>query len=234
MASIPGPGALLDVSTRVTGVPVVPDAETARRWAHQELADPIYHQRPNLVQIVWEWVLRQLAEIRASAASLDALGLTVVAVTVLLAVVVIALLVAGPVRRARIARRAPVAVLGDDVRSAAELRASADALAGQERWSEAVLDRFRAMIRSLEDRAILDDRPGRTAHEAADLAAVRLPSCGTGLTDAARLFDAVCYGDVAAGPDDDARLRELDARLAATRPLTVGGPRAPQDEAVLR
>src|SRR5690606_13734960 len=145
-----------------------------------------------------------------------------------------ALLVAGPVRRARLARRAPVAVLGDDVRSAAELRAAADALAAQGRWSEAVLDRFRAMTRSLEDRTILADRPGRTARQAADLADVRLPSCAADLADAARLFDAVCYGDVAADRDDDARLRELDARLVATRPLAVGGARVLQDEAALR
>src|SRR5690606_17249434 len=152
---------------------------------------------PNLVQIIWEWVTRQLAQIQASAASLDPLGLATAAVVLTLVVVVVALLVAGPVRRARLARRDPVAVLGDDVRSAAELRAAADSLAAQQRWSEAVLERFRAITRSLEDRTILDDRPGLTAHEAAGQAGARLPSCAGDLAAAARLFDAVCYGDLA-------------------------------------
>ncbi len=227
---MPGSGVL----GLLADVPVGPDADTARRWAREELADPIYHEQPNLVQIIWEWVTRQLAQLQASAASLDPLGLATLAVVVLVVVVVVGLLVAGPVRRARLARREPVAVLGDEVRSAVELRTAADALAAEERWSEAVLDRFRAIIRSLEDRAILDERPGRTAREAAEHAGARLPSGAADLASAARLFDAVCYGDVSADRDDDARLRELDARLASTRPVAAGDGPGSRPEMVLR
>ena len=75
---MPGSGVL----GLLADVPVGPDADTARRWAREELADPIYHEQPNLVQIIWEWVTRQLAQLQASAAGLDPLGLATVAVVV--------------------------------------------------------------------------------------------------------------------------------------------------------
>src|SRR5690606_39103397 len=133
--------------------------------------------------------------------------------------VLIALAVAGPLRRARRARRAPAEVFVDHERSAAELRASADALAVAGRWSEAVLDRFRAILRSLDERAVLDDRPGRTAHEGALEAAASLPPCADDLLRASGLFDDVCYGDVHATAEDDAWLREVDAAVRSTTPV---------------
>ena len=51
-----------------------------------------------------------------------------------------------------------------------------------------------AVIRGLEERTILDRRPGRTADEAAAAAASALPPLATELTFAAELFDAVTYG----------------------------------------
>ena len=70
---------------------------------------------------------------------------------------------------------------------------------------------------------MLDERAGRTAHEAAVDASAALPSCADGLHRASRLFDDVCYGDADATADDDAWLRELDRTVAATRPAL--GPR---------
>ncbi|MBX9247024.1 DUF4129 domain-containing protein [Actinotalea ferrariae] len=199
-------------------VPVDPDAETARRWLREELADPIYHERPNLLQRAWEWILQQLAQAEQAIGGMDVRLAAVIVVAVLAVGVAVALLVTGPVRRARRDRRASVDVFGDDTRTAAELRASADAAAAQGRWADAVLDRFRAVLRSLEDRVVLDPRPGRTADEGAREAGVRLPSCAQDLARAARLFDDVCYGDADGRPEDDAWLREVDARVAATRP----------------
>lgn len=202
-------------------VPVVPDAETARGWARDELAASIYHERPNLLETVIRWVLEQIGELGQAAGAVDVRTAALLVGAVVVVGVLVALLVAGPVRRARKARRPSVDVHGDDVRSAAELRASADRLADEGRWDEAVLDRYRAVLRGLEDRAVLDVRSGRTAHEAAEEAAVRLPACATDLRRAALLFDDVCYGDASAGPDDDAWLREVDRAVAETRPVPV-------------
>lgn len=202
-------------------VPVQPDAETARRWVQEELTDPIYHETESLLDRFIDWLLEQLDRLGEAASGVDARTALVVIVGVLVIGVVIALVVAGPVRRARAARRSTGAVFADDTRSTAELRASADAFAAQGLWSEAVLDRFRAILRSLEDRALLDDRPGRTAHEATDEAAARLPDVAADLVQAGRLFDDVCYGDRQAVPDDDAWLRELDQRVTASRPVSA-------------
>ena len=42
-------------------VPVVPDAETAREWAVRELADPVYHEGPSLLERFLEWVMSLFA-----------------------------------------------------------------------------------------------------------------------------------------------------------------------------
>jgi Domain of unknown function (DUF4129) len=209
-----------------TTVPVVPDAQTARGWAVEELADPIYHEGPSLLDRFLEW-LRSLFEGAPEAVDLDPVLTAVAVVLVLGLVVTAAFWFAGPVRMSRRAAGS-IVVLGDDTRSAAELRAAADTAAGRGDWSAAVLDRFRALVRSLEERALLDERPGRTAHEAGEAAGARLPSRTDDLRRAARLFDDVCYGHVAVDASADAWLRALDADVAATRPTgtqpaTVGG-----------
>ena len=74
------------------------------------------------------------------------------------------------------------------------------------------------MVRSLEERALVDPRPGATADEVAAQAASALPGLAGDLAAAARLFDDVTYGHHGAGPDSDARLRELDAAVGSARP----------------
>lgn len=199
-------------------VPVDPDAETAARWAREELADPIYHEGQSLLDRVVEWFLDLLQDAQADVAAVDAqaaiIGLAVLAVVV----AAVVLLYTGPVRRARVAR-ASTQVFEDDARTAAQMRASADAYAEAACWNEAVIERFRAILRSLEERAVLDERPGWTADEAASEAGAALPGCAADLRRASRLFDDVRYGDAAARAEDDAWLRGVDAAVAAARPV---------------
>jgi len=201
-----------------TDVPVVPDAETARRWATDELTDPVYHEGQSVLSRFLEW-LGSLFDGADLGVDLSPVLLAGAVVLVLAVVLVIAFWLTGPVRATRRTRES-VVVLGDDARTADALRAAADAAAARGDWAVAVLERFRAVVRSLEERALLDERPGRTAHEAAEAAAARLPARTEELRRAARLFDDVCYGQVAVDGAADARLRSLDADLAATRPAT--------------
>jgi hypothetical protein len=197
-------------------VPVDPDRETARRWLLEELSRPEYSTQPSLLERLIDWFLGLFDEVPV----LDAPGwqVALVAVAATAAVVLVAWWVAGPVRLARRAARPSTVVLGDDRRSAAQLRAAADDAAARGDWSAAVLDRYRAVVRGLEERVVLDEQPGRTAQEAADAAAGRLPGSAADLHRAARLFDDVCYGTLPARQDDDAFLRALDARVEAERP----------------
>ena len=207
-------------------VPVVPDASSARRWATQELADPVYHRGKSLLSRLLDWFLSLFDGGSVPVLGLPPGAVAAVIVVVVLAVAGIAFWIAGPVRLARRAAGS-VVVLGDDSRTATQLRAAADAHAARGDWSAAVLDRFRAVVRSLEERTVLDESPGRTAHEAAEAAAARLPEHTADLRRAGRTFDEVCYGKVAAGPDTDSWLRGLDAALVAARPVArVGRPRA--------
>jgi hypothetical protein len=198
-------------------VPVVPDGDTAREWARQELADPVYHQGQSLLQKAIDWIYEWLAEAQNTLSGVDGRMAALVLGAVLVIGALVVRAVVGPVRRAR-RERTSTEVFVDDARTAAEMRASADAAAAAGRWNDAVLDRFRAILRSLEERAILAERPGWTADEATAEAAAALPPCAADLRDASRLFDDVCYGDRSAGQQEEAWLRTLDRTVSDTRP----------------
>ncbi len=204
--------------------PVLPDAPTARRWAVEELADPAYHRQESLLLRLVRWIVEQFNGLPALGVDPQVAALVVVGV---LAVgVAIALWIAGPVRRSR--RVGARSVLAhDDRRSAAQLRAAADAAAAVGDWSRAVAERFRAVVRDLEERAVLDERPGRTALEVAGEAGTVLPEVAADLRGAAEAFDDVVYGERAAGPAQDAALRAVDQRVRAARRATTALPVAP-------
>ena len=205
-------------------VPVVPDAPTARRWATDELANPVYHHGKSLLDRFLGW-LGSLFDGATVPFGLPNVAVAAIVVLVVVAIAAVAFWIAGPVRLARRAATSSI-VFDDDTRSATELRAAADASAAHGDWSAAVLDRFRAIVRALEERALLEQWPGRTAHEAAESAAARLPSRTADLRRAGGVFDLVCYGKAPADAATDAWLRELDAAVAATRPTPslVGAP----------
>lgn len=113
----------------------------------------------------------------------------------------------------------------DGPRSAAQHRAAADAHAAALRWTEAVQERMRAIVRSLEERALLDPRPGRTADEAATEAGRALPGHATRLRSAARDFDDVTYGGRTAGRPTYLALRALDTELDEAKPVLPGASR---------
>jgi len=222
----------VSVLARVVGsVPVDPDATTARRWATEELLDPIYHEQRSLLTRAVEWLAELLDGLRTPAV-FDPVAVLVV-VGVLAAVVTVAFLVAGPVRLSRRGRADRSVLADDDGRTSDEIRAAADAAAAAGDWGVAVLERFRAIVRGLEERTVLDERAARTAHEAALAAAARLPALGSELVAAGRSFDDVAYGDVPATAQDEIRLRGLDARVQDARPasgveisdLAVAAPR---------
>ncbi|MFC8599391.1 MULTISPECIES: DUF4129 domain-containing protein [unclassified Isoptericola] len=202
------------------GVPVDPDRETAHRWLLEELSRSEYSTSPSLLERLLRW-FSDLFDGLTLGTGRFPLAFVVVVVVVLVAA--IAWWVAGPVRLTRRGRRSAV-VLDDDGRTAAQLRADADAAAARGDWSAAVLDRFRALVRSLEERVVIDERPGRTAQEASHDAGSRLPEVAEELHRAAGLFDDVCYGTLPAGPEDDRRLRDLDARVGDLRPAPLAVP----------
>lgn len=206
-------------------VPVDLGREQARELARDELAKQVYRQaEPSLTERVLRWLYEHLADLLDGAAGVSPggyLGLAVLLLAVVAAVVAVRLKV-GPLGRTG---RAEEPLFLGRPRSSAEHRAAADAHAAAGEWAEAVRERFRAVVRALEERSLLDPRPGRTADEAAAEAAAALPDCAVGLRAGARLFDEIWYGGRPASADSDRALRDLDDRVRATRPVLSGGSR---------
>ncbi|MET3987683.1 DUF4129 domain-containing protein [Streptomyces sp. PvR034] len=208
--------------------PLATPRDAAREAAERELSKPLYHQNdPSPIQRAidrfWEW----LGDLVNSASDATPGGL----VGILVIVVVVALLIGALWWRLGSPRRAATSaglLFDEGVRSAADHRTSAEAHAAAGHWTEAVQERMRAVVRSLEERTLLDPRPGRTADEAAAEAARSLPAHGAELHAAARTFDDVTYGARPADSGTYARLRDLDLALERAKPVltTAGGPAA--------
>lgn len=196
--------------------PVVPDADTARRWAEDELSGSEYSAGGgNWLMDAIEWLVRAISDTAEGAArGLGPVG-TVLAVVIALAVLAgIAWLLVGPLRRSR--RAAAVGDLFEDERSAAALAGDASRAATAGDWATATAELYRALIRMLAERSVIDLSPGVTAHEAAVEAGGALPTLAVRVMADADAFDRVRYGDGRASEQDYAHVRATyeDARTA--------------------
>ncbi|MFK4102616.1 DUF4129 domain-containing protein [Streptomyces sp. NPDC019531] len=210
---------VLSLARSADELPLTIPRDPAREAARRELSKRMYHENdPSWFQralnAFWDWV-DKLFNAASSATPGGPLGLVVVIVAVLLVVGALWWRLGTP-------RRSPAssaALFDDRPRSAADHRAAAEAHAAQGHWNQAVQERMRAIVRSLEERALLDVRPGRTADEAAAEAGRALPSHTDRLRSAARDFDDVTYGGRAATEQSYHRITELDRDLERTKPV---------------
>ncbi len=210
-------------------VPVQPDRGQARAWAVQELSGREYRNPGNnwisrALRWVFQFVMNHLPNGPGSG-----IGLGIVLAAVL-AVIAVAVRQAGGLRRQRRART-PDEVFQGSPMTAADHRRAAERAAASGDWATCVLERFRAIVRELEQRALITVRPGRTADEAARDAGAWLPDLADELMAAARAFDDVRYGDRPATPQAAEGLRLLDERVWAARPrqeaVVQAGPAVP-------
>ncbi|CAL9463243.1 DUF4129 domain-containing protein [Streptomyces sp. enrichment culture] len=228
-APSPGPGSahplLFLAPTGDTEPPLTVPRDPAREAARRELSKRMYHENePSLLErafdAFWDW-LGSAFEAAGGLAPGGTVGLLVIVLAVLAVLGALWWRLGTP-------RRGPVsapALFDERPRSAAEHRAAAEAHAAQGHFAQAVQERMRAIVRSLEERALLDIRPGRTADEAAADAGRALPAHTDRLHAAARDFDDVTYGGRTASPESYQRITALDRDLERTKPrLTETGP----------
>ncbi|QOR69730.1 DUF4129 domain-containing protein [Ruania alkalisoli] len=201
-------------------IPLTPSADEARAWAEEELRKGIYNDDPTLLERVLEWLRGLWEQITGLEGTLGPVLVPVLVLVAVGVVVLVALLLGGPVRRrrSRTSGGTSAAVLDGDDRTSADLRDAAEAAHEAGREALAVLERYRAIVRSLDERAILTDRAGRTAHEAAVDGGARLPSVADDLIAASHLFDDVAYGDVEPTGEQYLWLRSVDGQVSRTRP----------------
>ncbi len=193
--------------------------DPAQREAAEELSKQLYQQeRPSVIAEGLDRLIAWIDGLFESAAQLSPGGGVGLVVIVLL---VVAVVVAVIVRFGPLARTAGRAGEADELAptvSGQTHRERADAFAAEGRYAEAVRERLRAVVAGLVHRELIEDRPGRTAAEVADQAGRALPSVAVDLVEAVTLFGELWYGGRTATAEHDARLREIDARVAAARP----------------
>lgn len=189
--------------------------DDARHAAQLELSKPAYHHGdPSIAQRVVHWLLHRMGNALTTAARHSpGKGVGLFVVVLLLALIVVALAVrVGRVRRT--AGASSGEIFGESQRSAADHRALARDFAARARYDEAVREWLRATTRELEERGVLDPRPGRTAAELCAESSNALPGIADELRRASSIFETVWYGGKAATSDDEQTLSRLDELVA--------------------
>jgi hypothetical protein len=223
-------GLVPDVVARVVAGAVSPDRGTARQWAADELAKPAYvRARPSLTSRVLHWLGDRFDDL-ASGTGLDTGQLLSVILVLVVVVVVVVVLVRRGVRFSVATTGGASSVLGSTHLTGAQHRHNAEQALAQGRYADAVREWMRAIARRLDERALLDPRPGRTADELAAEAGTLMPALATDLRAAARVFDDVTYGSVQADAARAEQLRRLDAAVEAAQrtPSVSYAPLAPR------
>ncbi|MFV0633401.1 DUF4129 domain-containing protein [Demequina sp.] len=194
-------------------IPVDPDAETARRWAEDELAKPEYRENSGglSLQAFWDWLDQLLARIGDMGGSLGVPGAVVVGIIVAAVLALVIWLVLGPLRRSR-RGAGGLGVLDDDGRSWQEIRDSARAAQAAGDWDLAVMEWLRAVVRLELERGAILDSPGVTAREAAERIGAALPALAQAVRADALAFEQARYGSGGLGSTDAAHAeRTFDA-----------------------
>lgn len=202
-------------------IPIDVDADPARELARRELSRSVYADaQPSLLQRAISWIGDRVDDLLQAVGDVSPGGTGGVVVLLLVVVLVV---VAVRWRLGRTRRAAVRHATGLDVvvRTADEHRRVADEAVAGGRFDEAVRERMRALVRGLEERALLDVRPGRTAGEAANEIAAVLPPVAEGVREAARRFDETVYGGRPADAAAADRMRAVDDEVRRTRPVAV-------------
>jgi len=212
------------LTTLLAALPDQPDADEARELAERELAKHVYDAaQPTLIDRIALAIGDFLDSLtmRGVGASWSPI-VVVIVIAVIVALIAVGLAIWGRPKLAN--RRASESALlfgEDDGRSAAELRADAASNAAAGRWDEAIVSRFRAVARSLDERDVIDPIPGLTATGLAALAADFFPAQAAGVRAAAGSFDDVRYLRRPGTAEMYAVVAEVDDEVARARPAKL-------------
>lgn len=203
-------------------VPVDIGREEAARRAQEELQKAKYGGVPDWLERFLEWLFDFVERFmepagQTSGAPGQNLGVLITVVVLLLGLALIIWRVGLPRWRAR-AKDAEVEV--DSTVAPKDYRTLSEQAAAAGDWAAALRDRFRAIVRELEERTILDVRPGRTALEVAHTASRWLPSVRDELHHAADLFNDVVYGEAPATAESCAAMAAFDEAVVRAADTT--------------
>jgi Domain of unknown function (DUF4129) len=201
------------------------DRDAAHEAAQNELGKPIY-PKPSLTERLIEWISDLLYRLASESAEIPGGGFTLTVLLILLAIAVaVAIRIAR--RAMRTNRGGGYALFGDRELSAAEHRATAEQYAAVGNWPAAIRHRLRAVARQLEETAVLDPVPGRTATELARDAGLALPGLADELLRSATAFNDVTYGELPGTESDYRMIADLDDHLRFHTPAAGGADAEP-------
>lgn len=215
-----------------TDTPVTVTSDQARQLAIRELSKPQYHTIPASPSPSPSTATPSPPPAHHSSNHGLTIALIVLAIILLLIALLLFLRWLGRPRGSR--KRKPKsggqsAATGaaDEVLTGAALhRRNAERAAGTQDWAEAIRERFRAVIATLDERGLLPERADRTADEAARDAGAILPAHGAILAAAAHAFDEVEYGRYVGTPDAYAVITDVDELVRTEQPGTLQLPTA--------
>jgi hypothetical protein len=199
------------------------DRDQARELARRELQKQIYHRdEPSafdrILRKINDWISSLLNHAPGNHSS-GTSWIALVGLLVLLVLVAVAIWYRVGNLQGNSAERD--ALLDDRPTTAQDHRAAAERHAAAGEWPEAIRERLRAIARDLEERVIVEPRPGRTADELASEAGAALPDHAEELTQGVRIFDDVWYGGRTGDAEGYQRLTDLDRRLRSARPAPL-------------
>jgi hypothetical protein len=220
--------------------PVVVDSGQAQQMAQRELAKPQYHvhqgtaqpfQLPSAGVSASSPATPPQTQHSSSAGHAGVIVLVILGAAVLVVVVVLLLRWLGRPRTEKTAKektekQKPGTVAAEEILfGAARHRRDAQLAADSGNWAEAIRERFRAVIATLDERGLLPERPERTADEAARDAGALLPAHAGVLNAAARAFDDVEYGEYVGTAEGYRLISEVDDVVCSAQPgaLTAAG-----------
>ena len=163
--------------------------------------------------------LDQFSELLQKASgAVGGIGWLLVLVLVVIAIIIVIAVRTGTIERRH--RGSSGVVFGEQVMSAAEHRSQAELAAQEARWSVAVMEAFRALVRQL---GALHPRSPTGAHRRRSRSRGRrvLPQPCAGAGRRARTFDIVAYSDREGSPEGYWQVREVDEALRSARPAVV-------------
>lgn len=199
--------------------PLDPDRDEARQLLENELRHPDYHRAEPIIPRIINWILERLESLIQFLPGSSGFAQIALAVVVVLVIGAIGYALLGRRRQSRLrAARPDGSVFDDPSITAAQYRARAEAAMHDGNWSAALLDHYRAIAASADERVLLDEAPGRTAHEIAVALGPTFPRHSAAIRSAADLFDEVRYGDHHASRAEADGVGDLDEALESARP----------------
>lgn len=199
------------------------DRDAAYEAAQNELAKAIYPKASpieRLFELIDEWFYRLILKGSTFPGGWFTISVLLI---LLIAAVVVAIRIAR--RTMRTNRGADYPLFGAGELSAAQHRETAESYAAKGDWAAAIRHRLRAIARQLEEDAVLNPVPGRTANELARDAGQQFAELTPQLIAAANAFNDVTYGErlgteagyrMVAALDDQLQARQFTAATTST------------------